>query len=48
MPVQKFKSIEEMNAARLLVPKENDGVERFFRQRARYWRLAPRVYPAGC
>lgn len=44
--VQKFRSIEEMNQAPVLTPVEVD-IERFFRHCARYWALAPRVYPRG-
>ena len=44
--VQKFRSIEEMNAAGLLDARDGD-FERFLRHCARYWRLAPRVYPRG-
>jgi hypothetical protein len=46
MPVQKFRSIEEMNDA----PVRESGVpdfERFLRHCARYWLIAPRVYPRG-
>lgn len=46
MPVQKFRSIEEMNDAHVLT-SEPDDVERFFRHCARYWALAPRRYPRG-
>ena len=45
MPVQKFRSVEEMNAAR--VKSGEDGIERFFRHCARFWTIAPRVYPRG-
>ena len=46
MPVQKFRSAEEMHASP--VPAA-DGrvVERFLRHCARYWRIAPRTYPRG-
>ena len=46
MPVQTFRSIEEMNRAplRASAPAEFD---RFLRQCARYWKIAPRVYPRG-
>ena len=46
MPVQKFRSIEEMN----LAPPPQSGpadFDRFLRHCARYWRIAPRVYPRG-
>lgn len=46
MPVQKFRSIEEMNAADLRSSGEAD-FERFLRHCARYWKIAPRVYPRG-
>jgi hypothetical protein len=46
MAVEKFRSIEEMNAAP--VPdRAGDGFERFVRHCARYWKLAPRLYPRG-
>jgi hypothetical protein len=44
--VQKFRSIEEMNAADLLDVRDGD-FERFLRHCARYWQLAPRLYPRG-
>ncbi len=46
MPVQKFRSIEEMTHAPVLVRSE-DGFERFVRHCARMLRLAPRRYPRG-
>jgi hypothetical protein len=46
MPVQKFRSIEEMAGAPVLVRTE-DGFERFVRHCARWFRLAPRRYPRG-
>ena len=46
MKVQRFRTIEEMNRAPVLVPP-GDGFERFARQCARYWALAPRTYPRG-
>ena len=46
MPVQKFRSIEEMNEAPTPGSRRPD-VEQFFRHCARYWALAPRVYPKG-
>ena len=46
MPVQKFRSIEEMNEAPLLRGGPAD-FERFLRHCARYWAIAPRVYPRG-
>ena len=46
MPVQKFRSIEEMNNAPL--PEERPAdFERFLRHCARYWAMAPKVYPRG-
>jgi hypothetical protein len=46
MPVQRFRSIEEMNRAAVstVVPPDFD---RFLRHCARYWRIAPRSYPRG-
>jgi len=46
MPVQKFRSIEDMNRAPVL---ESPGshFERFLRQCARYWAIAPKKYPRG-
>lgn len=46
MAVQKFRSIEEMAQAAVLAPP-GEGFERFARHCARYWRIAPRVYPRG-
>ena len=46
MPVQKFRSIEEMARAPVLVRPE-DTFERFVRHCARMLRLAPRRYPRG-
>ena len=46
MPVQKFRSIEEMNNAPMLDLGRPD-FERFLRHCARYWAIAPRVYPRG-
>ena len=46
MPVQKFRSIEEMATAPVLVRAE-DGFERFVRHCARMLHLAPRSYPRG-
>lgn len=53
MPVQKFRSIEEMNAAPLREPASSQAgnaeadFERFVRHCARYWKIAPRTYPRG-
>jgi hypothetical protein len=46
VPVQRFRSIEEMNDAPVLT-SASDGFERFIRHCQRYWRIAPRVYPRG-
>ncbi len=46
MPVQKFRSIEEMGRAAVVTSSE-ESLERFVRLCARYWRLAPRAYPRG-
>jgi hypothetical protein len=46
MPVEKFRSIDEMDRALVRV-RAVDGVEAFFRHCARYWAVAPRVYPRG-
>lgn len=46
MAVQRFRSVEEMAAAPVIVTP-GEGFERFARHCARYWRIAPRVYPRG-
>jgi len=46
LAVEKFRSGEEMNAAPATVAR-GDGFDRFVRHCARYWTLAPRVYPRG-
>ena len=46
MAVQRFRTIEEMAAAPVVV-RPGDGFERFARHCARYWVIAPRVYPRG-
>ena len=46
MAVEKYRSVEEMNAAPVRVPQA-EGFERFVRHCARYRALAPRVYPRG-
>jgi len=46
MPVQKFRSIEEMNNASAPESGEPD-FERFLRHCARYWAIAPKRYPRG-
>lgn len=47
MPVQRFRTIEHMNAARILARPGEEGFDRFLRHCARIWRLAPRRYPRG-
>ncbi len=44
--MQRFRTIEEMAAAPVVVP-QGEGFERFARHCARYWAIAPRVYPRG-
>jgi hypothetical protein len=44
--VQKFRSLDEMARAAILV-MPGDGFERFARHCARYFAIAPRVYPRG-
>lgn len=46
MGVQRFRTIEEMAAAPVVVPP-SEGFERFVRHCARYLRIAPRNYPRG-
>jgi hypothetical protein len=46
MPVQKFRSIEEMNRAPVRTSEVSD-FDRFLRHCARFWAIAPRVYPRG-
>jgi hypothetical protein len=46
MPVQKFRSVDDMNRAPLLRARHGDP-ESFFRQCARYWALTPKIYPRG-
>lgn len=46
MGVQRFRSIEEMAAAPVIV-RPGEGFERFARHCARYWAIAARVYPRG-
>jgi hypothetical protein len=46
MPVEKFRSGEEMNAAPVRA-RSGDSFERFVRLCARYWRIHPRKYPRG-
>jgi hypothetical protein len=45
MPVQKFRSIDEMNRAS---PSESGSdFDRFLRHCARYWAMSPKMYPRG-
>jgi hypothetical protein len=44
--VQKFRSVEEMDSASLVVTRK-DGFERFVRHCARYWNVSPRKFPRG-
>jgi hypothetical protein len=44
--VEKFRTIEEMNDAPVMA-RGGDGFERFLRHCARYWAIAPRIYPRG-
>ena len=46
MAVQRFRSLEEMSAAPILVPP-GEGFDRFARHCARLWLVAPRRYPRG-
>jgi hypothetical protein len=46
MPVQKFRSVEAMNASRVLTSAEN-AFERFLRHCARYRAISSRPYPRG-
>ena len=46
MAVERYRSGEEMNAAPVKVSR-GEGFDRFLRHCARYWALAPRVYPRG-
>ena len=46
MGVERFRSVEEMNAAPVRVGVA-DGLERFLRHCARYRSLAPRPRPRG-
>jgi hypothetical protein len=45
--VQKFRSIEEMNDARVTPARSSSDFDRFLRHCARWWATAPRVYPRG-
>jgi hypothetical protein len=44
--VQRFRSVEEMNAAPV-VAASAESFERFLRHCSRYRAIAPRVYPRG-
>lgn len=46
MPVEKFRSIEDMNKAPVPETRRPD-FERFLRHCARYWAIAPKRYPRG-
>ena len=46
MGVQRFRSIEEMNAAPV-VTRPDAGVERFLRHCARYRAIATKTFPRG-
>lgn len=46
MPVEKFRSVEEMNAAPARAGIGN-AFERFVRHCARSWIVYPRIYPRG-
>jgi hypothetical protein len=46
LAVQRFRTIEEMAAAPVVVPP-GEAFDRFARHCARYWAIAPRVYPRG-
>ena len=50
MPVQKFRSIEEMNKASVPERGGSDAAsnfERFLRHCARWWAISPKQYPRG-
>lgn len=44
--MQKFRSLEEMGQAPIVVPP-GEGFERFARHCARYFAMTPRRYPRG-
>jgi hypothetical protein len=46
MRVQKFRSVEEMSRA-LVLESRGPDIDRFLRHCARYWAIAPKVYPRG-
>ena len=47
MPVEKFHSVEEMNAASIRATPTEDSFARFLRHCARYFRVRPDL-PSGC
>ena len=47
MSVEKFRSIEEMNAAPIRVASTENPFDRFLRHCARYRTIHPRKYPRG-
>ena len=46
MPVERYRSAEEMNAAPVRA-RSGSAFERFVRHCRRYWLLSPRRYPRG-
>lgn len=46
MPVEKFRSAEEMQRAPAAASTAA-AFDRFLRHCARYWKIAPRIYPRG-
>jgi hypothetical protein len=44
--VERYRSIEDMNAADTIVRRDAD-FDQFLRHCARYWQLSPRIYPRG-
>lgn len=46
MGVQRFRSVEEMNAAPVR-RRDTADVEQFLRHCARFWAITPRRYPRG-
>ena len=47
MPIQKFRSVEEMNAAPIRVVTARNGFESFARHCGRFRLIYPRTYPRG-
>lgn len=47
MPVERFRTIEEMGAAPIRVRNNDDSFDRFIRHCARFQRIHPRRYPRG-